>query len=151
MNRPTTLVVAGLAMVCATGLALADYARVARIYTAESAAQLTERIAAGQRSVLFAHHADYAAAVTATGPDEAMLPLRQASHFLLDPQIMVLLIRTLAAQGDVERAGHVAQRLREFHDPRAMEFLKACEAGAIEPKTFRCEAPTRELDWHDFR
>jgi O-antigen ligase len=151
MRRAPSLVIAGLVMVGATGLALVDYARVARIYIAQSATPLAERIASGQRSVLFAHHADYAAAVTASGPAEAVPPLRQATHFLLDPQIMVLLVRTLAAQGDFERARHVAQRLREFRHAQAAEFLSACEAGAIQPPTFHCEAPTRALDWHDFR
>ena len=150
-SRVPALMIAGMVMVGATGLALADYARVARIYTAQSAGQLAERIASGQHSVLFAHHADYAAAVTARGPAEAVQPLRQATHFLLDPQIMVVLIKTLAAQGDLERARHVAQRLREFRSPQAVAFLSACEAGEIQPPTFHCEAPTRTLDWHDFR
>jgi hypothetical protein len=145
------LAIAGLAMVAGAALALFDYARVTPIYSAGSDAQLAERIQAGQRSWLFSHHADYAAAVTAAGPAQALPPLARAMHVNLDDQLMVVLARTLAIQGDLDRARHVAQRLREFRSQRGADFIAACEAGTIQPPAFRCEAPTRALDWRDFR
>ena len=39
--------------------------------------RLLERIADGQRSVLFAHHADYAAATTAEHPSDALWAFRR--------------------------------------------------------------------------
>ncbi len=150
-RRPLWLVIAGLSMALAAALALADFAKVTRIYAADSVEPLAARIACGQRSWLFAHHADYAAAVSATGPAEAAMPLRRAMHFMLDDQLMVVLTRILALQGEIDRARHVAQRLREFAGSRATEFIADCEAGKIQPPTFRCEAPARTLGWHDFR
>ena len=46
-----------------------DYQRVTAIFSAdEGAPPLSTRIARGQHSVLFAHHADYAAATTEADP-----------------------------------------------------------------------------------
>jgi hypothetical protein len=150
--RRVGLVVAGLAMALAALAATADYLRVARIFTASAgAAPLAQRIADGQASPLFGHHADYAAATTAPRPSQALPAFGRAAYHLLDARLLGAWARALDEAGDTERARHVAARLREFRRPDAQAFFKDCDAApAGAPAPFPCAAPTRPLTWRDF-
>jgi len=138
-------------LVSAAGvLSVVDYARVVSIFApADDAGPLPQRIAAGQRSVLFAHHADYAAATTTETPGQAMPAFAGAAHYLLDTRLMMAWARAYAERGDVNRARYLAQRLREFHHPETDEFFAACEQNT-KPRPFQCEAPSVALTWRDF-
>jgi hypothetical protein len=60
--RPVLPAIGGLVMVVGATLSVLDYARVAAIFSPPSDnLSLAERVAKGQRSVFFSHHADYAA------------------------------------------------------------------------------------------
>ncbi len=145
-------VVCGMAMLAAAAAALVDFQRVVVIFSPPSAAApLEERIADGQRSWLFAHHADYAAATTAERPADAMAAFRRAPHHLLDTRLMIAWAQALAQSGDVDRARHLAARLREFHNPAAAEFFAPCSDATLQPRPFQCEPPTRRYSWRDFR
>ena len=151
-TRP--FVLASMVLVLGGLLALYDYLRVVVIFAPPaSAASLADRIADGRRSVLFAQHADYAAATTAEHPSQAMASFASAPHYLLDARLMMAWANALNEAGDVERARYVAQRLREFHNDQAEAFFAPCarapKAGAVLP--FQCQAPTRELGYEDFR
>ena len=66
---------------------------------------------------------------------------------------MMAWARALHDSGDIERARHVAARLREFHNPQAAVFFAECDtalAPGAEPP-FQCRPPTVALDWRDFR
>ncbi|MEO8079434.1 MAG: Wzy polymerase domain-containing protein, partial [Caldimonas sp.] len=70
-TRP--LVLASMVLMLGGMLAFYDYSRVAVIFSpGPGAGPLAERIAEGRRSVLFAHHADYAAATVAAHPGKVM-------------------------------------------------------------------------------
>jgi len=145
------LVAAGAAMMLGGALAEADYERVTAIFSpAEGAAPLSGRIASGRRSVLFAHHADYAAATTTEHPGSAMDELYSASHYLLDTRLMIAWSKAYAERGDLDRASYVAQRLREFHKPEADEFFAPCSDAAKAKTAFQCQPPKRTLTWRDF-
>ena len=140
---------AGLLMALAGALAVLDYQRVVVIYApGDGAGSLGERIARGQHSPLFAHHADYAAATNDAPPADAALGLARSSHSLLDTRLMLAWARHLAAQGQVDAARWLAQRLREFRNPEADSFFEACAGGAAQP--FQCQAPERSHDWREF-
>ncbi|EFK95086.1 O-antigen polymerase, partial [sediment metagenome] len=148
------LVWAGAALVVAAGLAAADYARVAVIFSARPGLPpLEQRIAEGRRSVLFGHHADYAAVTSGVAvPDEARA-FDRATHYLLDTRLMMAWSRALAEQGRLDEARHLAARLREFRKPEAEAFFSVCEgadgvaeAGASAPP-FQCGLPERNLSW----
>ena len=140
---------AGLLMALAGALAVLDYQRVVVIYApGDGAGSLGERIARGQHSPLFAHHADYAAATNDAPPADAALGLARSSHSLLDTRLMLAWSRHLAAQGQVDAARWLAQRLREFRNPEADSFFEACAGGAAQP--FQCQAPERSHDWREF-
>ena len=140
---------AGLLMAVAGALAVLDYQRVVVIYApGDGAGSLGERIARGQHSPLFAHHADYAAATNDAPPADAALGLARSSHSLLDTRLMLAWSRHLAAQGQVDAARWLAQRLREFRNPEADSFFEACTGGAAQP--FQCQAPERSHDWREF-
>ncbi|WP_425256819.1 Wzy polymerase domain-containing protein [Rubrivivax sp. RP6-9] len=158
-----SFVAAGAALVLGAVLAVADYRSVAAIFSA-STVPLAERIADGQRSVLFAHHADYAAATTA--PDDApadLQPFERATHYLLDTRLMMAWARALAQQGDLDAARAVAARLREFRNPGARDFFAPCAAaGAASAPTpapevaasaapFQCAPPGHTPDWREFQ
>jgi len=150
-GRPRWLFVCGLAMMVAGVAAIADYWRVVQIFApSDNAPSLSQRIADGQRSLLFAHHADYAAVTTAEDPVTAPGAFDRAPHYLLDTRLMIAWARALAAQGDLDRARHLAQRLREFRNPASDEFFAPCNARAS-PKPFQCQPPSRVVGWREFR
>ena len=164
--RPAVLRGAGAVLVVGALAAVADYARVVPIFEAgEGAPPLAQRIAAGQRSALFAHHAHYAAATVSATPAQELHSLQQAAHHLLDTRLMMAWARAYADAGDLERARHLAARLREFRNPATAEFFEPCAeaaggapaatrreaALADQPEPFQCTAPTAALGWRDFR
>lgn len=138
----------GLAVLVGGALAMLDYMRVVVIYAPPAnAAPLDERIARGQRSWLFAHHADYAAATTDDQPGHA-LGLQRAPHQLLDTRLMIAWARDLAAHGQLDLARTLAARLREFRNPDADEFFAPCaRPGAAE---FQCQPPQAAHGWREF-
>ncbi len=152
-QRTRPLLVAAMVLMMGGLLSVADYLRVVKIFMpAETAAPLAERIKDGQRSVFFAHHADYAAATTAERPSEAMAAFARAPHYLLDARLMQAWAQALNESGKVDEARFVAQRLKEFRNAQSEEFFKPCaDASAAEPPPFQCEAPQRLLGFEDFR
>jgi O-antigen ligase len=153
-NRAFAL--AGLALVIGVASAALDYRRIVVIYDPpEFSLPLEERIASGQRSLLFGHHADYAAA-TAFGPPKAPLSpmqelaFKRAPHQLLDARLMIAWSQALAAQGDLDKARWLAARLREFRNPGADEYFAPCSDPAQAAQAFQCQLPTREVHWREF-
>jgi O-antigen ligase len=147
---PSPLRWAGLALAAAALFALLDYQRVVAVYAAAPQdPPLAERVAAGQRSLLFPHHADYAAATMAEHPGQQMAALQRASHYLLDTRLMTAWAVAYAEQGDLDRARHLAERLREFNNPASAEFFAPCKQPAASAP-FQCAPPTRTLSWRDF-
>lgn len=159
-TSPTTpwlrgaLVGAAAALIVGTSASVVDYLRVAAIFSADDDAMpLSYRIARGQRSWFFAHHADYAAATVAGRPSSAMKAFRRAPHYLLDTRLMLAWAKAFAERGDVERARYLAQRLKEFRNADAAEFFAECDKpfAAGEPKPFQCTPPTRSFTYEDFK
>ena len=147
------LIVGALLMGLGALLSVLDYRRVAVIfYVSPNAAPLPARIAAGQESVLFAHHADYAAltyAVTVP-PGESFA---RATHHLLDTRLMVAWIRALHAQGQPDAARFVAARLREFGRSESGDLFEPCSDAANLPvaeRPFQCSPPERAWAWREF-
>jgi O-antigen ligase len=149
---PLMLAVACCGLAAGGIAAVVDYARVVAIFSPPAgAASLQDRIADGQRSWFFAHHADYAAVTTIEHPSEAMPSFRSAPHYLLDARLLIAWARALDEAGDVQRARYVAQRLREFHNDQAEAFFAPCDDAAVKDKPFQCLAPTSALGYRDFR
>ncbi len=130
-QRPSLpLAVANGVVVLAAALAVLDYSRVVAIFSAdEGAAPLDQRIRAGQRSVLFAHHADYAAATSGVPSADPAHAFDRATHYLLDTRLMIAWSRSLAERGQLDAARFIAERLREFRKADAETFFKACRVG----------------------
>jgi len=141
-------------MLAGGAAALYDYVKVVVIFSPPSGASpLAQRIADGERSWFFAHHAAYAEATTADHPSEVMPAFALATHYLLDTRLVMAWARAYAERGDLERARHLAQRLREFHNDDSEEFFAPCDetpaGGAALP--FQCTPPTKALDYRDFK
>ncbi len=168
LTRP--FVLASMALILGGTLALYDYMRVVLIFAPPAdAAPLDKRIADGRRSVLFAHHADYAAATVGEHPGKVMKAFRRAPHFLLDARLMIAWARALDENGETDKARYVAERLKEFHNEQADEFFAPCapaqaeapssaaSAAASAPAAapaklpFQCLAPERKYSFKDFR
>ncbi len=162
---------AGALLVLGAVAAVADFRQVTRIYrNAGPEHPLGLRISAGQRSVLFAHHADYAAVTSRTQPNRVDPAFDSASHYLLDTRLMMAWAQALAAQGDTDRARYLAARIREFRKPEAqslfancpeaagraadaMSPLAAASAPAASPKaasSYACEPPTAAVNWRRY-
>jgi hypothetical protein len=140
----------GLLLVVGSVYAVFDYLRIAAIYSpGANAAPLNERIAAGQRSLLFGHHADYAAATSPEPLPGRDLAFRRATHHLLDTRLMQAWAEYLAEQGHIDQARWLADRLREFRNPASDDFFAPCAAGA-EPLPFQCQPAERDHDWREF-
>jgi O-antigen ligase len=123
----------GLLLVAGSVYAVFDYLRIASIYSpGTNAAPLNERIATGQRSVLFGHHADYAAATSTDPLPGRDLAFRRAPHHLLDTRLMMSWAEYLAETGELEKARWLAQRLREFRNPASDEFFAACDLANVD-------------------
>ena len=151
--RTRPLLVASMLLMVGSLLSVADYLRVVKIFVpAETAPPLGERIADGQRSVFFAHHADYAAATTAEHPSDAMAAFTRAPHYLLDARLMQAWAKALNDAGKIEEARYVAQRLKEFKNTASAEFFAPCAETepAVSPP-FQCQAPRQAFRFEDFR
>ena len=146
---------AGALMLAGALFALYDYWKVVVIYAPDdSAGPLAERIERGQGSLLFAHHADYAAATTTEPPSQAMAAFDSTTHSLLDTRLMLAWARALEESGHRDKASYLAARLREFHNPASADFFEVCNDPAqasAEPKPFQCEPAPADIDWRDFR
>ena len=163
VTRP--FVLASMALILGATLALWDYMRVVIIFAPPaSAAPLDKRIAEGRRSILFAHHADYAAATVVEHPGKVMKAFERAPHFLLDARLMLAWAKALDEAGEIDKARYIAARLKEFRNEQAEEFFAACDpaniavaraaapaASAAAPLPFQCTAPTKALSYRDFR
>jgi O-antigen ligase len=161
-GRPL-LAPAGALLTVLAAFSVWDYGRVTAIFSADDTAPpLAQRIERGQHSVFFAHHADYAAATTDTDERLRARAFDGATHYLLDTRLMMAWADELAARGDLDRARHLAARLREFHNPLSKEWFAACDAPAKADKAdpaaaaaatarpFQCAAPQTALDWRAF-
>lgn len=142
----------GMLLALGSALAVLDYARVARVYAPpHNGSTLEQRIEAGQRSVLFAHHAAYAAATLDDAIAASDPAFAQAPHYLLDTRLMIAWAKALARAGELDKARHLAQRLREFRNPQADEFFEACESPPKgEAPPFQCQPPVTPPDWRDY-
>lgn len=148
-----TTSVAGALVALGAAASVADYSRVAVIFSsAPGALPLEQRIVNGQRSIFFAHHAHYAAATVADDPATALESLGVASHYLLDTRLMMAWSRALANLGDIDRARFLAARLREFKNPLSADFLAQCLTvdPAVSNLPYQCTPASHDLGWRDF-
>ena len=150
-----TLVIASLLLAAGTVFSVFDYMKVTKIFAVDDddTTPLSYRIAQGQKSIFFAHHADYAAATVATHPSTAWKAFRRAPHLLLDTRLMIAWATAYAEKGDVERARYIADRLREFRNPDSAEFFAQCDKPRPPgiPEPFQCKPATRQFTYEDFK
>ncbi|HEY9027935.1 MAG TPA: Wzy polymerase domain-containing protein [Burkholderiaceae bacterium] len=142
----------GGAMVAVALLSTWDYMRVSTIFLDEPGlGTLSDRIAAGQTSPLFAHHADYAEATTMDPPSRALGALSRSTHSLLDSRLMIAWANALAESGQTERARYLVARLKEFNKEEAAEFFAPCADDTLKVKPFQCQPEPTGISWRDFR
>lgn len=151
-TRP--LMVAAMVMTLAAMAAVMDYMTVVAIFVPPpDPAPLAQRIAAGQHSVLFSFHGDYAAVTTAEHPSAVMPAFDGAVQFLLDTRLMTAWANALNEAGDVERARYVAQRLKEFRNPLSADYFAPCEgvpaSGVALP--YQCIDAPASMSYLDFK
>ena len=146
--------VGAVLLILGSAYSIYDYLSVVVIFAPpENAAPLTQRIANGQRSVFFSHHADYAAATTSEDPQIALAAAQRAAHYLLDTRLMMAWANALHATGDSERAKYVAARLKEFRNPQSEGYFAPCNdmAVSVTDRPYQCFPPQRKFTFKDFR
>ena len=131
---------------------VADGLRRGIFTTRDQATPLAQRIERGRASVFFSHHADYAAATVAEHPSQELGAFDQAAHYLLDTRLLLAWARAYAEAGDLERARHLAQRLREFRNPASKDWFAACDQAPAgnAARPFQCDPPRQVYGWRDF-
>jgi len=153
-TRTRPLLIASMFLMLGGMFAVYDYMRVVVIFAPPAgAAPLADRIEDGRHSVLFSHHADYAAATTAEHPSDVMWAFKGAPHYLLDARLLQAWAIALHESGDTDRARYVAARLKEFRSDQSEAFFAVCDE-ATKPGTkrpFQCEPPARAYTYLDFR
>lgn len=163
-SRP--LMALAAVVVAGAAFSVVDFLRVASIFSAAPGdAPLAQRVAQGQRSVFFAHHADYAAVTAGLPVAEPARAFDRVVHYLLDARLMMAWADSLAERGETDAASHIAERLREFRKPDAGEFFAVCEpvlaaapagsaaSAAAAPASappFQCTPPARVPGWRNF-
>lgn len=153
-RRTRPLLIASMLLMIGGIYSVIDYWKVVVIFAPpENAAPLSQRILEGRKSLFFGHHADYAAATSVPEPGNVMPAFKTATHFLLDTRLMMAWAQAYAAHGDLDRARHLAARLREFRNPASDEFFAPCDKpeDPAAPKPFQCEPPSKVLTFRDFR
>ena len=149
VTRP--LVIASMAVVLLGSLAAFDYMRVVAIFAPPNdAAPLETRIAKGRESVLFGHHADYAAGTVVQHPGVVLYTFDRSTHFLLDMRLAGAWAAALHERGETDKARWLAARMREFRGQSA-GFFAPCEDPAPAEKPFQCSPPARTYTVDDFR
>jgi hypothetical protein len=164
---------AAFVVVLGACLSVLDFLRVTQIFAPDAgAAPLEQRIAAGQRSVFFAHHADYAAVTSGMRFGDPAHAFDRVTHYLLDSRLMLTWAQALAGRGQLDEARHIAARLREFRKVDVAEFFAPCPAAAdVVPaptaplaataspaasasapaaSLFQCQRPAQLLNWRAF-
>ncbi|HEX4233923.1 MAG TPA: Wzy polymerase domain-containing protein [Caldimonas sp.] len=158
VTRPYVL--AAMFLMLGGTLAVYDYMRVVVIFAPPAdAGPLERRIALGRQSVLFGHHADYAAATIAEHPGKVMFAFERAPHYLLDTRLMVAWAKAFEENGEHDKARWIADRLREFRNEQSDGFFAPCKpaqaasavAAAASAPPFQCQHPTRTFRFEDFR
>ena len=146
------LALGGVLLVLGSLLAVADYMRVVRIFAPpQDGSTLDERIANGQRSWLFAHHAGYAAATNDASISPSAEAWKEAPHYLMDTRLTIAWAQALARAGEIDKARHLAQRLREFRNPQADSFFEPCDKpDPAKPRPFQCDPPATTPNWRDY-
>ncbi|MDO8719976.1 MAG: Wzy polymerase domain-containing protein [Polaromonas sp.] len=148
------LMLGGLLMALGTAWCAYDYLAASNIYSPRKAAgPLEQRIKHGQGKLWFGYQADYAD-VTGVDEDEPSKPplaFRRTLHNLLDARLMMAYARSLAEHGEVDKARFVVERLKEFHNSAADEFLAVCDDEDAAPATrpFQCLPPQRSYTWRE--
>ena len=154
-QRRPWLAALGLVVAAAVPLVVIDYLRIVHIYAPPAgAASLDDRIAAGQRSPLFALQADYAEATVQPPGAVALAAARQTGHHLIDTRLLMAWAKSLNAVGETDKARYLVQRLREFRNVASEEWLNECDEVAqlgAAAKPFQCEAPKREYSFRELR
>ena len=143
---------AGALLIAGSLFAVWDYQRVVVIYAPpDEAKSLNQRIAEGQRSVFFSHHADYAAATSFPPGKLALAATRRTAFSLIDARLLMHWSRSLEATGDVQGARFVADRLREFRNPTGDNWFASCEEAASAPPMPQCTPASGVVDWRSLR
>jgi O-antigen ligase len=147
------LMLGGALLVAGAVASVFDYLRVAAIFSAGArSTPLAQRIENGRRSVLFAHHADYAAVTGSTAPREPDRSFASTTHYLLDTRLMIAWAEHFAERGELDKARHLAARLAEFDKEEAEEFFAPCRtaaSAASSASSFQCRAPARTPSWRE--
>ena len=143
----------GACMIAGTFFAAWDYLHIVDIYrSGPRLPPLEQRIARGQQSLLFSASADYAAATVPAASRATLEAAQRTGHNLIDVRLMIAWAQSLHAVGETDKARYLVQRLREFHNAAADDWLDECESWpdhAMRP--FQCEKPQRSYRYEDFR
>ena len=146
---------ASLLMSLGGAVILFQYQQVKQAYSIKypNKAELIKGLEKAQGSPLFAHYADYSLAMVPDNTENMSaasvdLALRRAAHKTIDRKLVILWANRLAAQGKIDQARWLAQRLREFPNKDTENFFAPCKD--INNSSFQCQWPVDKHDWREY-
>ncbi len=143
--------IVGLMMLVTGVSAWFDYLNLVSLYVARpDMPSFEDRIRSGQQSPLFSYIANYVATTHATVPQDVLPTIERSSHVLFNGWLLVSWGEALAAQGELDKARYLAERLREFDLSGGKNFFAPCTDPAVATKPWQCTPPARSFTWHDF-
>ncbi|MCA0177702.1 MAG: Wzy polymerase domain-containing protein [Proteobacteria bacterium] len=140
----------GMTMVAVAALTAWDYQRVARLYAHDGDTQRTGRMADARQSVLFASLADYAFATNTAPSIYTLAAAWNSSHDQIDAKLLQAWAESLAATGEVDKARHIAARLREFNFAQTRPWFAPCATAPAEAQPFQCTPPQQTYSHREF-
>ena len=145
---------AGLLMSLMGAWSIYQFQQIQQIFSKpQSPAYMKALLENGQNNKLYANYADYAIIMAHTGiPDISDstidLALSRALHKNIDHKMVIFLANRIAAQGHIDQARWLAQRLRESPNAATDSFFAPCK----DPTniSFQCQWPVAEHNWREY-
>ena len=152
--RPPTgwLGTCGLLMALGAAFAVYDYQKIVTIYHPfDGAPPIEARVADGRKAVLYSDLADRFAGTLAPAGSRTLEPYKTATRRLLDMRLLIAWSLAMKESGQLDKARYLAQRVKDFNDPVALQFFAACSATPISAgQPWHCLAPTGYYTYRDF-
>lgn len=141
---------AGCTLVAAATAAFADFRQLLPAHALSRPGLVAPAsVGPGGRSRWYPHYADHQTAVR--NGTAALEVFGSARWVGIDTRMLAAWVRASEGAGRTDEARYLMQRALEFRDPAFGPWLAECRVVAPLQPPSRCRAPTRALNWTDFR
>ena len=142
----------GLLLILGAALIVMDFMRVAAIFSIFYEDEpIEQRLARGQRSLLYSSAANYLAAVARKADQETLLVAPRAAHGMADPGLLIRWSQAFERDGQHDKAIYLAARAREFKRREDTSFFAVCDDPQLAGSAYQCQTYNGPLNYRDFK